>query len=65
MSATLQVMVLFKKSGDKLEQVKADDDSGMDRNAQFAVDLEAGQEYILRVRLYYASDKGNVGVLYW
>jgi hypothetical protein len=62
-------MVLFKKGagkGKKLTQLKADDDSGTDRNAQFAVQLQAGQEYIVRVRLYYAADTGSkVGVMYW
>jgi hypothetical protein len=61
----VQVMVLFKKTGKTLEQVKADDDSGTDRNAQFSVDLQAGQPYVLRTRLYHSASKGNVGVLYW
>ena len=58
------VMVLFGDDGGNETTVAADDDSGIDRNARFKVDLESGKQYVLRVRLYYAEGEGDVGVLY-
>ena len=27
--------------------------------------LEAGQKYILRARLYFKADKGDIGIMYF
>lgn len=59
------VMVLFDASAAPPAQVAADDDSGVDRNAQFSVALRAGTEYVLRVRLYYSDDAASFGVQYF
>ena len=59
------VMVLFDASVDPLVSIAADDDSGIDSNAQFQVALQAGKEYILRVRLYYTEDSARFGVQYF
>lgn len=44
--------------------VKADDDSGEERNANLRVKLFAGREYILRVRIYHNRDE-KVAVMMW
>lgn len=59
------VMVLFEDVGGDLRYVKGDDDSGVDRNAQFTVRLSAGRKYVLRIRLYANTDSGEFGVMMW
>jgi hypothetical protein len=44
--------------------VKADDDSGEDRNATLKLKLFKGREYILRVRVYHQKDE-KVAVMMW
>ncbi len=59
------VMVLFEDEGDSLEYRTGDDDSGYGTNASFRYKLIAGREYVLRIRLYWASAAGRTAVMYW
>jgi hypothetical protein len=59
------VMVLFEDSTSELRYLTADDDSGEARNAYIRVKLMKGREYILRIRLYYASRAGETAVMMW
>jgi len=60
------VMVLFERDAQGHEAyVTADDDSGEERNALIRQRLHAGREYILRLRLYYASAAGATRVMWW
>ncbi|MEY4903289.1 MAG: hypothetical protein RLZZ292_1104 [Bacteroidota bacterium] len=53
------VMVLFEKSGGEEIYLSADDNSGTGNNAKFFIRLIKGREYIIRIRLYFASDSSN------
>ncbi len=58
-------MVLFEDLNGEPRYLTADDDSGEDRNAYIRVKLIKGREYILRIRLYYASSLGETAVMIW
>jgi hypothetical protein len=53
------VMVLFELTATEEIYMSGDDDSGTANNAKIATRLIKGREYIIRVRLYYAQDKGS------
>jgi hypothetical protein len=59
------VLVLFEDTGGDLKYVSGDDDSGTDNNAQISVKLQQGRKYVARVRLYWAGDSGDSGIMYW
>ncbi len=60
------VMVLFERDADGRERyLTGDDDSGDDRNAYIRRRLQAGKTYVVRVRLYYASDAGETALMWW
>ncbi len=60
------VMVLFERDAKKGDvYLSGDDDSGMDRNAYIRRRLHRGREYVMRLRLYYAADAGETGVMWW
>jgi len=59
------VMVLFEEVNGELRYKAGDDDSGEDRNAYIRARLDQGRRYVLRVRLYYATDAGQTGVMLW
>lgn len=60
------VMVLFERDSKKGDvYLTGDDDSGYDRNAYIRFRLHAGREYIIRLRLYYAADSAETGVMWW
>jgi hypothetical protein len=60
------VMVLFERDANKRSvYLTGDDDSGQDRNAYIRRRLHAGREYVMRLRLYYAADAGETGVMWW
>lgn len=60
------VMVLFERDTKKGEvYLTGDDDSGEGRNAYIRRRLHVGREYVLRLRLYYAADAGETGVMWW
>ena len=58
------VLGIFEKIDDELRYVKADDDSGEDRNATLKLKLFKGREYVLRVRVYHQQDE-KVAVVMW
>jgi hypothetical protein len=58
------VLGIFEKIDDEPRYVKADDDSGEDRNATLTLKLFKGREYILRVRVYHQQDE-KVAVVMW
>ncbi len=57
------VMVLFEQVDGEWRFRAGDDDSGMDYNAKFDVRLYSGRNYRLHVRLYWAGDTGDFGVI--
>ncbi len=57
------VMVLFEEVDGEWRFRAGDDDSGMDYNAKFDVRLYSGRNYRLAVRLYWAGDTGDFGVI--
>jgi len=59
------LMALFETQAGGTAPIAQDDDSGEDRNAYFKVALAAGREYLLRVRLYYATEQGQTAVMVW
>ncbi len=60
------VMVLYERGSNRSEvYLTADDDSGEDRNAYIRRRLHAGRVYVMRLRLYYASDSAETGVMWW
>ena len=60
------VMVLNERDDQQNElYLTGDDDSGEDRNAYIRLRLQAGREYVMRLRLYYAAAAGDTGVMWW
>jgi len=59
------VMVLFEDDGGQLRYLTGDDDSGTDRNASFEVRLLKGRRYVLRIRLYYNTARGDTLLFFW
>jgi len=59
------VVVLFERVNGELRYLDGDDDSGLDTNALIKVKLFKGNEYVLRVRLYYSGAEGNTAVMIW
>jgi len=57
------VMVLFEDVNGELRYRTADDDGGEDRNAFIKVKLYKGRKYMVRMRLYFASDAGATAVV--
>lgn len=53
------VMVLFETNGTEDIYLAGDDDSGTDFNSSIHTRLIKGREYIIRVRLFYRSEKGT------
>ena len=53
------VMVLFEMIDDTPQYLDGDDDSGLDFNAKLSLQLLRGRTYIVRIRLYYAQEKGS------
>jgi Astacin (Peptidase family M12A) len=62
--ASDSVLGLFEVIDNESRYVKADDDSGEERNATLNLKLFAGREYILRVRTYHNSDE-KIAVMMW
>ncbi len=59
------VMVLFEDIDGAPRFLAGDDDSGFERNARLDIRLYRGQEYVLRVRLYYSFLSGETAVFMW
>ncbi len=59
------VMVLFEDIDGAPRFLDGDDDSGIERNARIDIRLYRGQEYVLRVRLYYSFLSGETAVFMW
>ena len=59
------VMVLFEDVDGTPRFVAGDDDSAYDRNARIETKLQRGKEYILRVRLYFSEEGGDMAVFAW
>jgi hypothetical protein len=59
------VIVLFEEVNDELKYRGGDDDSGEERNASLRLRLSRNQQYVLRVRLYYADHAGETAVMWW
>lgn len=59
------LIVLFEDVDSELRFLAGDDDSGMERNARLSVRLLRGRRYVLRVRLYWAGESGQMAAMYW
>ncbi|MFN9624076.1 MAG: matrixin family metalloprotease [Cyanobacteriota bacterium] len=58
------VLGLFENIDGVPRYIKADDDSGQDRNATLKVRLVKGREYVLRVRVYHQQAE-QVAIMMW
>jgi hypothetical protein len=58
------VLGLFEIIDGEPRYVKADDDSGEDRNATLNLKLFSGRQYILRVRTYHHQDE-EIAIMMW
>lgn len=59
------VMVLFEEIDGETIYYQGDDDSGTSRNANIVTHMKKGSKYVLRVRLYYAEQKGEGALMMW
>lgn len=59
------VMVLFEERDGDLHFLAGDDDSGSDLNASITTWLQAGRNYVLRLRLYLNWASGDTAVMLW
>ena len=59
------MLVLFEEVDGELRYVAGDDDSGEDRNALIQVKLFQGRRYVVRLRLYWATESGETALMYW
>lgn len=59
------VMVLFEEIDGQPAYLDGDDDSGSDYNARITTRLRRGRRYILRLRLYYATQQGEGVLMLW
>ena len=59
------VMVLFEDVDGELRFVKADDDSGTERNAKIVAKLFQGLRYVVRLRLYWSGESGQTAMMLW
>ncbi|MDT7838221.1 M12 family metallopeptidase [Aquabacterium sp. OR-4] len=59
------VAALFERTATEDLYLTADDDSGEERNALIRQRLHKGRTYVLRIRLYHASDMGETAVMWW
>jgi hypothetical protein len=59
------VAVLFERVEGQLRYLAGDDDSGEERNARLSLKLFKDREYVLRVRLYWVGQSGQIAVMYW
>lgn len=50
------LLALFENNNGALWHVKSDDDSGEERNAKLQVNLQKGQQYVLRAKQIYNED---------
>jgi hypothetical protein len=57
------VMVLFEVRDETPEYIAGDDDSGFDYNAKIEVRLQRNREYLVRIRLYYATAIGSGAIM--
>ncbi|WP_417602507.1 M12 family metallopeptidase [Owenweeksia hongkongensis] len=57
------VLVLFEKDGDSHRYLSGDDDAGYNRNAMITHKLFKDREYVLRLKMYYAMDRGETAVM--
>ncbi|MFZ5896970.1 MAG: M12 family metallopeptidase [Myxococcota bacterium] len=63
-SDTVGVLNVRNANGSE-SYLAGDDDSGQDRNMHIERRLLAGNTYVLRLRLYYASDSAHTAVMWW
>ncbi|MCB1985302.1 MAG: hypothetical protein H6936_13425 [Burkholderiales bacterium] len=59
------VMVLFEEINGENVYYDGDDDSGTSFNAKITARLVRGRSYVLRIRLYYAEQKGEGALMMW
>ncbi len=56
------VMIIYEKGGNENYYLAGDDDSGLDKNAKITLPLVKGRDYLVNIRVMYASGK-NKGTL--
>ncbi len=59
------VMVLFEDDNGEPIYLEGDDDSGTSTNSKIEYRLISGRTYYLRLRLYYANNVGQGGIMLW
>lgn len=59
------VMVLFEDDSGEPIFLAGDDDSGTNTNSKIENRLIKGRTYYLRLRLYFASNAGQGGIMLW
>ncbi|CAN5423486.1 hypothetical protein BH10BAC2_BH10BAC2_18760 [soil metagenome] len=57
------VMVISEKGKNETHYLSGDDDSGFDKNTKIQLPLVKGREYLINVRVMYAGEEGNSGIV--
>ena len=59
------LMALYRQAQPAGKPLAQEDDGGTEDNAHLKVHLDAGQDYVLRLRLRYAKQPGQAAVMVW
>jgi hypothetical protein len=59
------LMALYQQAQAAGKPMAQEDDGGTEANAHLKVHLDAGQDYVLRLRLRYARQPGQAAVMVW
>ena len=59
------LLALYRQASTEGRPIAQEDDGGTEDNAHLKVRLDAGQEYVLRLRLRYARKPGQAAVMVW
>lgn len=59
------ILLLYEIDGETEHYLAGDDDTGKDSNAALNVRLEAGKQYLLRVKIHYAPASEPLSLMMW
>lgn len=59
------LMVLFHQQGDRSKYITGSDDSGIEENASITARMVAGEEYVVRVRMFANLGSSNAAIMVW
>lgn len=59
------ILLLYRIDGDGEHYLTGEDDTGKDSNAALNVRLEAGKQYLLRVKVHYTPPQESLSLMLW